>query len=153
MIHAADMQVRIAGSTIGLIVVLVGAMLVGAAGCGDSGPTKYPVTGTVTYRGEPLTAGSVMLFADEGPPSSPGKIGPDGSYSLEAVAGSHRVQIVLPAVEDPVALEPGPGGPAADAGQVAPGPKIPKKYTRYRDSGIAVEVEPGEENTIDIVLE
>jgi hypothetical protein len=123
------------------------------AGCGESGPETYPVTGTVMYQGQPLTAGSIMFFADEGPPSSPGKIGPEGGYSLRAVAGRHRVQIVPPTVEDPVALEPGPGGPAADAGQVASGPRIPKKYTRYRDSGIAVEVEPGEGNTIDIVLE
>ncbi|QDS96681.1 hypothetical protein FF011L_54930 [Roseimaritima multifibrata] len=30
-------------------------------GCGSSGPTTYPVTGNVTYKGEPIETGSVVF--------------------------------------------------------------------------------------------
>lgn len=33
-------------------------------GCSDSGPRYYHVSGTVTYRGQPLSAGQIFFTAD-----------------------------------------------------------------------------------------
>lgn len=38
--------------------------LMGLAGCGESGPGKYHVSGEVTYRGEPVPAGMVTFSPD-----------------------------------------------------------------------------------------
>jgi hypothetical protein len=96
-------------------VVILAATGLTAGGCG--GPSRPPlgkVHGKVTYRGKPLTFGSVVFMpvagmGDEGPtgagqPSS-GTIQPDGSYELTtdtpgdgAIVGEHKVVVV--AIDD-----------------------------------------------------
>ncbi len=72
------------------------AMLV--AGCGKSSDLA-PVTGIVTYRGEPVTEGRVAFYPEKGRPAI-GVIQADGSYTLTtfeendgALIGEHRVTI------------------------------------------------------------
>ncbi len=38
--------------------------LLGFAGCGESGPGKYHVSGEVTYRGKPVPAGMITFSPD-----------------------------------------------------------------------------------------
>ncbi len=70
-------------------------------GCGESGPTRYGVSGTVTYKGEPVPYGDIVFEPD----SSKGNEGPaaratieKGAYVIEkekgAVAGPLRVRIM-----------------------------------------------------------
>jgi len=61
--------------------------------------TTVPVSGKVTYKGKPLTHGTVAFEPDAGREAH-GEIGPDGGYTLTtfkkddgAVAGVHRVSI------------------------------------------------------------
>jgi len=61
--------------------------------------TTVPVSGKVTYKGKPLTRGTIAFEPDAGREAH-GEIGPDGAYSLStfakndgAVAGVHRVSI------------------------------------------------------------
>lgn len=42
------------------------AALLGVAGCGEEKPKLVPVTGKVTFKGKPLTAGSVYFHPDAG---------------------------------------------------------------------------------------
>jgi hypothetical protein len=120
------------------------------AGCGESGASKYPVTGKVNYQGKPLPLGTVMFVPDNGPPAM-SMIGADGTYRLEATPGKQRVSVV--------AMPPQQGrpDPTVDGGIDTTGfpvPKslVPQKYNEYRTSGIEVEVKPTGENQIDINL-
>lgn len=61
--------------------------------------TTVPVSGVVTYKGNPLTRGTVVFEPDAGRPAH-GAIQPDGHYTLStfkdgdgAVEGAHRVSI------------------------------------------------------------
>jgi hypothetical protein len=88
---------RVCWATIGALSV---ALLV-TAGCGGSdGPPRYPVRGTVTYRGEPLPAGEIAFEPDAEKgnrgPAAYGRIS-GGRYALGrgegTVGGPHRVRI------------------------------------------------------------
>jgi hypothetical protein len=84
---------------------LLAALSLGAcAGCGARGagtlPDLVPVKGKVTFKGEPLSKGTVHFEPDDfGRPAS-GKLKADGSFVLTTlkegdgvVAGHHRVSI------------------------------------------------------------
>lgn len=70
------------------------------AGCGESGPPSYDVSGTVTFDGQPVPAGKIMFEPDR----SAGNEGPrgiamikDGQYQTlpdkGAIGGPHIVRI------------------------------------------------------------
>lgn len=72
-----------------------------ACGCGEQGETTYPVRGTVTLNGEPVS-GAIVAFNPKGPgkPAS-GVTDQSGAYQLTtnfggdgAVAGDYSVTIV-----------------------------------------------------------
>jgi hypothetical protein len=76
-------------------------LCVAIAGCGEpeySGATRYPLSGKVTYDGEPIDLGSIAFLPTSGGDQrvSGGEI-IDGAYSVEeargANAGKYRVQI------------------------------------------------------------
>lgn len=48
------------------------------AGCGEEGPTRYQLSGKVTYGGQPIPAGSVTFIPD----SSQGNSGPAASVDI-----------------------------------------------------------------------
>lgn len=87
-----------------------------------------PVKGKVSYKGKPLTGGTIRFEPEDGGREASGNIEPDGSFTLStfqaddgAVAGSHKV-----AVEPP-------------SGQTK---SIPAKYRSAGSSGIVMEVSP-----------
>jgi hypothetical protein len=120
-------------------------------GCGQAGPARHLVTGTVRYEGKPLPLGTVVFVPEQGPMSGPVRIGQDGRYQLEAVAGRHAVAVT--------AMPPRTGGrpdPHAEGGidwTGVPEVKslIPEKYNRYETSELTAVVEP-KDNTIDLDL-
>jgi hypothetical protein len=79
-------------------------LLAGCAGCGASGvgtlPSLIPVKGKVTFKGQPLSKGTVHFEPDDyGRPAS-GELQSDGTFILTThkqgdgvVAGHHRVYI------------------------------------------------------------
>ncbi len=81
-----------------LLFVFLG--LIGMACGGAEGPELAPVSGTVTYKGKPVTEG-IVSFQPAGPDGAPatGTIGADGSYSLQtgpdegARLGEYRVAV------------------------------------------------------------
>ena len=72
------------------LMVCVASLVVG---CGPEGPTTYPVSGTVTLDGEPLTSGKVFLI-DPAMKLAPnvGDIA-DGKFHFRATGGTKRVEI------------------------------------------------------------
>ena len=80
------------------------ALLATTAGCGASSAeppigATVPVRGVVTYKGKPLTQGTVVFEPDAGREAH-GPIQPDGSFVLTtfrkddgALPGAHRVSV------------------------------------------------------------
>lgn len=107
----------------------VAILLFAASGCGSQGEQPafsgktFPVKGTVTYKGKPLSHGTVRFEPDAGREAE-GKIGPDGTFSLTtfqagdgAIPGFHRVAVFTPKKKE-----------------------IPSKYSNFSLSGIEMEV-------------
>jgi hypothetical protein len=73
-------------------------ILIFAAGCGPTGPTRAEVSGTVTYNGQPVEQGAISFFP------APGVVGPEaggeiknGKYFIPRktgpVVGKNRVEL------------------------------------------------------------
>jgi len=82
--------------------ISVAALLVGlTAGCGKSGPTRYRVSGSVTYQGKPVPIGAIQFTPD----ASKGNAGAsaaagikDGRYDsnsdgIGTIGGPHVVTV------------------------------------------------------------
>ncbi|WP_153558638.1 hypothetical protein [Roseimaritima sediminicola] len=75
-------------------VLTLSVLLVPAIGCGPSGPVTTPVSGSVSYDGTPLDNGYVTFRdTDSSTPSAAGKIGADGTYTVDVIPGSKTVEI------------------------------------------------------------
>jgi hypothetical protein len=84
-------------------ILSAGFLLLTLVGCGSSTPTgarTSPVQGKVTYKGQPLTKGTVTFEPDGAGKEGSGEIQPDGTFVLTtykkddgAVIGTHRVMV------------------------------------------------------------
>lgn len=124
--------------------LVLGFVMVTSLGCGPSKPKTYPINGTVTFRGQPLPKGVVMMRPQTGPAAT-AEIGPDGKYSLEIVAGTHAVQVV--------ALNLSEEAKEDMAKLAAAQSLIPQKYNRFETSGLTVTIEPDQSESVDINLQ
>lgn len=86
---------------------MVAALLAFVVGCGNGRPATYPVTGSVTYQGQPVVGAQVM-FRAAGAPAAEGTTDGTGKFSLMtfdpndgAVLGKHRVTVVKKVPLDP----------------------------------------------------
>ncbi len=111
-------------------------------GCG-SGPSTATVTGTVTFEGGPVKAGTICFVPLDGIPRQ-GDIQPDGSYRVDDIPlGDAIIVINPPAVEDPnkhmrikeqkdtAVIQPPP-------------PPFPTKYIDMSTSDLRYSVKSGE---------
>lgn len=98
--------------------IAVGLVL-GTVGCSWRQPV-YEISGTVRYKGEPVTEGSILFAGEDGQHVTAGGDVEEGSYRVEAPAGSYRVVITTP----PPPMMPGP--PPPDLGIP---PEVIKKLT------------------------
>ena len=120
-------------TTIGVLITVV------FVGCGG-GPKTAPVTGKVTYRGQPLQFGSVMFQPEQGPVAK-AQIESDGSFTLStdgkpgAVLGPHKVRVSCFESQSP-------NPPATPPGQEPTLGRslIPQKYTNFAASGLEFTV-------------
>jgi hypothetical protein len=63
-----------------------------ALGCGGGGPKEYPVTGTVTFDGQPVEQGEIIFFpSDMGKPYASAIV--SGKFECRVPVGEHRVEI------------------------------------------------------------
>ena len=141
-------------SRIVLVASLVVAVTIGFVGCdGEDAdlPATTTVSGTVAFKGDKLTEGTVMFHPQgtKGGHPATGDIGENGIFTLTtfdkadgAVVGNHIVTVQ----QFPKGANPG-------FEDQAPGyVKIPPKYTTAKTSDLLVEVKPGP-NTINLELE
>lgn len=125
-----------------LVSLGVGLACLVTLGC--SGDGKYPVSGTVTWEGEPIPAdqnGHITFMptdASVGPDAGP--IGPDGTYSFRSSPGEKRVEILISR----------PTGKVIESmGMSAEEQYIPRKYNEETELVVTVEAES---NTLDFDL-
>jgi hypothetical protein len=84
------------------VCVAAALLVIAAAGCGETGPTLYPVVGKVTIDGQPAKEGGVV-FHDEANRMRQfvGGIASDGTYKIMhnrepgAPAGKYRVAVFV----------------------------------------------------------
>src|SRR5438876_1915524 len=127
------------------------AVLSGLAGCGDSGPKRYAVSGEIKWRGKPLDHGGVIFLPDDSTlGSSGGAVIKDGRYSIPAkgglLAGRYKVMVTSAdpsKAPDPEAL-PRPAGPL-------PKDRISPKYNAQ--TILFAEVTAQGPNTFDFAVE
>jgi hypothetical protein len=140
-------------------------LLLTALGCGSGSAT---VSGRVTYKGEPLTAGDIIIYGANGKIDS-GPISADGTYAIyKAPVGDVKIAVLTPKPLPPQ-RPPGPGV-RKDQGErtrkrifkeaVPPAPTvpppvkvvpIPDRYKEPDKSGLNFTLKPGEQ-TIDLDL-
>jgi hypothetical protein len=153
--------------------VAIATLIVMSPGCGDSSglPSRYPVYGKVTYKGEPIKK-AVINFVPNEPDGHPaGGTVEDGNYVLTtldpkdgAIPGKYKVTI------DDRQLDPGAMRSQADAVAKKKGvnyaaipqelqakalkslkSSLPGKYQIASTSDLEVEVKP-QSNSIDLDL-
>jgi hypothetical protein len=112
-------------------------------GCGPSGPERVVVSGTVTYRGQPIEQGSIRFVpsgSTQGPAS--GAVIAQGKYDVSAkggvLVGTHRVEITA------VAPRKDPMGRDLAAMEGAGAQYLPAKYNR--ESTLTATIDSGSPN-------
>jgi hypothetical protein len=124
------------------------------SGCESGTESLAPVRGKVSYKGAPLTAGTIVFTPDalRGTTGSMARaeIQPDGTYVLQtkslpgAIAGWHRVTVM--------AMESRPPS-GADREVVMPRSLLPEKYSDPELSGLSCQIRGGQENFINFDLD
>ena len=125
-------------------VICVAATFLLAVGCGEKGPEMVPVTGTVTYKGEPLRTGTIQFHPTSGRQAS-GKIVDGQIVEVStfnpgdgALVGKHQVTIysfVRPQV-----------------GFDIPPSVIPERYNNPSTSALVVSLESGSDVELNLEL-
>jgi hypothetical protein len=125
-----------------LLVISLGlALFVTSAGCGPSGPTKYPVRGEVRFNGKPIDSGTMTLIPKSPQARSTVAQIMGGNYAMEVTAGEWTVNIQS-------VRETGPVNPAL--GEAPREQYLPAKYNG--DSRLLITV-PSEQSEFNYNLE
>lgn len=150
--------------------LIAASALFAVVGC-DGQPATYPVTGIVTYKGEPVE-GATVSFAPDDPEnkSAGGVTDSEGRYSLTtftkddgAMVGSYNVRVTKydePPVESATATDseqtdelPDDYEPESYEEAGPPQNELPAKYGKIGGTPLSFTVEAIESNVYDINLE
>ena len=120
--------------------VVLGLLVVVAAGCSDGRPKRVEVSGQVLIDDEPVPAGSIR-FVPEGARPSASDLDGDGRFTLRcfeendgAVVGTHRVQVAAREIE---------GGSVVW--------HAPQKYSDIESSGLTVEISEPTDSLLSLI--
>jgi hypothetical protein len=124
-------------------------LLLAISGCGRSRPPGGTVTGTVTYKGEPVPAGQVSFIAVDGK-SAMAHLDEEGNYEATDVPlGKVSVTVTTPppaaGIENAAKNAPkgkrfGVGNPIVAPGKIV---SVPGKYSDPAKSGYSTTVTEG----------
>jgi hypothetical protein len=136
-------------------------LLILAVGCGGK---KATVTGTVSYKGQPLKGGTVVFLTDPGGHPFRSEISQEGKYTINGVPpGSVKITVSTASLRPPqiprnvnmptppkdVPLPP--GAKYNQTGDPSRYTWIPDNYGDPEKSGLAYTVQPGEQtHNIDL---
>jgi hypothetical protein len=123
-----------------LNLILLG-LLAAAAGCGPSGPAKYPVQGMVKFKNEPIEAGTMTLIPKSTQARTTVANIVNGKFAMEVTAGQWTVNIR--AVREK-------GTPDPKGGETPREQYIPSKYNG--DSKLMITV-PSDQKELNFDLQ
>ena len=124
--------------------------LLAVAGCGP-GRERGTLTGSVKFRGTPVTEGTVIFSDEDNAFFQQYPIRPDGTFEVSTQegkgiwAGKYRVAVAPPLVSPEMGVGKTPAS-------VTPPSNIPKKYWKPETSGIQVEVKEGQNDPLAIEM-
>lgn len=87
---------------------LLAVAVLSLVGCGPSGPVTYPVSGTVTFDGQPLPEGFITFVPEGDISPDAGKI-VEGKFEFRAQAGKKRIEINANRTKPGAKVEPSMG--------------------------------------------
>jgi hypothetical protein len=136
-----------------LIAVVIGAMAT-SLGC-DGRRAVYPVTGAVSFKGQPVPKGTIAFAGDNETTFIAGGDIIDGRYSVDVAAGTYRITIDTP---EPPRM-PGPPPPGlnippevikklTEEARAAASEKrvlVPKRYGQYDTSPLRFTATKGQQ--------
>lgn len=123
---------------------LLGCAVLWGCGGGGDGPVTAPVTGTVTYKGQPLAQGTITFYPASGRPAY-GKI-----------QNGRIVEVTTLTTNDGATV-----GPNKVTIQSVEGLEdmykpakwlIPERYGSLQQSGLTAEIKPGQTNELTFAL-
>jgi len=151
----------------GFLRLLISLCLVGTGGCSKrSGSSGTDVAGKVSFKGAPVTGGSIQFYPKKGGGSYPGTIKSDGTFSFKGIPFSGEVIVTIETESiknspaellkqqggDPAAMQKMrdsmKGGGSAFAVYVP----IPFKYANPKTSPLIETLKQGSETQLDLVL-
>jgi hypothetical protein len=131
-------------------IVLVSVAFLLVSGCG-TGSSKGELKGTITYKGQPVNAASLLLYpsADKDAVSISVPVTKDGAFnSVDVPPGDYRI-VVKPANGPKGNVTPGtnasPGGPT-------PTIPFPDKYKDVKSTDLTCTVKPGDQAPLKLEL-
>ncbi len=134
-------------------------LLLTLSGCGGH-EGLAPVSGTITYKGKPVTKGEVNFVPEKGElRGAHGPIDEQGRYTLGtfepgdgAYVGTHRVSVVSIGPDKPIPAKK-KGRMMEEDMQGTGEPLVPKRYLSPATSDLKAEVEAGKSNVKDFDLQ
>ena len=131
--------------------MLVIAALLSAGGCGSE-PKRLTVSGTVTYKDQPIKSGLISFVPKGSTASAGGAPISDGHYEVPASAGlppgEYEVIISVPTAA-PAKAAPGDEGPG-EGGEKDTAETLPAKYNSMTE--LKAEIKQGEKNEFNFHL-
>jgi hypothetical protein len=144
------------------------SLVAAISGCGSGHPQTVPVSGVVTYQGQPVAGAQVSFLAEGAARAGYGTTDDAGKFQLStygandgAVLGSHTVTIVKPtetvtgagmSPDDPDAGYAAAMAQAAQGGSAVKG-VLPDKYANPNTSGLTADVTQAGPNEFTFALE
>jgi hypothetical protein len=116
--------------------ILLGLLAMVGVGCGE----RTQVSGTVSYLGQPLPDGTVVLLASDGH-AYHGQIGSDGRFAIAEVPRGEARVTVTSLVEGARSSGGAGGGGHGRVGPQAPTySRIPMRYSDLAQSGLTATI-------------
>ena len=124
--------------------------LVSLLGCEARGPQRFPVSGRILFKNEPLEHGSIQFLTTSGPPGpASGAVIKDGRYTIPREQGLEPgvYRVVISSTVEVKKLPPGwTGSPPTEE-------RLPSAYSSATKGTITIEVTPDGSHEFDFSIE
>ncbi|VTS08489.1 hypothetical protein [Tuwongella immobilis] len=115
------------------LAILAAVPILGIVGCSDSGVKKITVSGTITYKGQPLSSGMLTAIGSTNNEVTSASIQTDGSFILtDVIPGPVKIGII----PTPVSMSSSNG----KAAPKRPPVNLPAKFSNPQQSGVEVTI-------------